>query len=144
MITLQTKLCSMHKMIKLVSLFLCKSPINCRAVVHGNWIQYYFVYKRLTSLLSHRIECEICRCYVIIFFLSFSGSGRYAQFNIYFSRFMITRYRTDVLYSWKGLLGELSHTYESPNYNHIICAHSVQYIALWLCYIMFPKSIEID
>lgn len=78
------------------------------------------------------------------FFLSFSGFGTHAQFNVYFSSFLITRYRTDVIYSWKGLLGELSNTYESPNYNHVMCAHSVRYTALWLCYIMFPKSIEIE
>jgi len=78
------------------------------------------------------------------FFLPFSGSGKYAHFSVYFSSFLITRYRTDVIYSWKGLLGELSNTYESPNYNHIMCAHSVHYTALWLCYIMFPKLIGIN
>ncbi|GFG30440.1 hypothetical protein Cfor_03682, partial [Coptotermes formosanus] len=39
------------------------------------------------------------------------GSGMYAQndsvFNVYFSRFLITRYRRDVIYSWKGLLASL-------------------------------------
>jgi hypothetical protein len=102
------------------------------------------VCRRLTSLLSYCIECKICRCYAIIFFVSFSDSGTYAQFSVYFTSFLIPRYRTDVIYSWKGLLGELSNTYERPNYNHIVCAHSVRYTALWLCYIMCTKSTEID
>ena len=109
-----------------------------------NWIQYYFACKELTSLLSYCIHSKKSAYVVWLFFLSFSDSGKYAQFNVYFSRFLITRYRTHVIYSWKGLLGELSNTYENSNYNHIICAHSVWYTALWLCYIMFPRSIEID
>jgi hypothetical protein len=73
------------------------------------------------------------------FFLSFSDSGVYAQFKVYFSRFMVTRYRRDVIYSWKGLLGELSSTHDNPSCNHTMCAHSAHYTALWLHYKMFTK-----
>jgi hypothetical protein len=32
-------------------------------------------------------------------------------FNVYFSNFLVTRYRQDVVYSWKGLLGKLLNIY---------------------------------
>jgi hypothetical protein len=46
-------------------------------------------------------------------------------FNVYFSNFLVTRYRRDVIYSWKGLLGELQNMYARHNCHYIMCGFAI-------------------
>jgi hypothetical protein len=142
--TLQIKPCSMHEMIKtcVTVLMQVTNKLHSCCMWQLN-IVLFCVQQSYQSIILLYIVWNL-QMLCDYFFLSFSGSGTHALFHVYFSSFLITRYRTNVIYSWKGLLGELSNTYESPNYNHTVCVHSVHYMALWLCYIMFPKSTEID
>ncbi|PSN58104.1 hypothetical protein C0J52_06506 [Blattella germanica] len=73
-------------------------PCNCLP----DCMNYYYPIESSEGVLSTHIVNDDT------FFHIENFSKKYdAVFNVYFSHFMVTRYRRDVLYSWRGLLASL-------------------------------------
>jgi hypothetical protein len=122
---LQIKFCSMHEISKKI-LTHCSHVTDNWTVpffLCGNWIHCYVVQKNGTNpAITHNalVHSHVnSQSYTNNYFLCSSGAGMNTEnnsvFNVYFSNFLVTRYRQDVVYSWKGLLGELLNTYASSN-----------------------------